>query len=433
MKLLVALSILAIFTIFNLSTISKADITWSEPTLLSDRSYNDAYRQCIGCYKDIIHVAWKDHSDIFNSGPDWDIFYRYRTIDGNWSSIELVSNRCDGDSTCLSLVVDDFGRIHIAWEDSSTIFDSNSDRDIFYRYRNIDGSWSPIELISNESNGMSGCPSITTDILGRIHIVWADYGINNSGVDADVFYREIINGSIGPIELISTNSSRDDFTPRITVDNLLTIHVVWYERYPDGYTVFYAYKPYNGFWSKPEVVSVNCDRSSVGPCIVVDSKNNVHIIWNDNTNLNCGYDYDIFYRIRYNNGSWSPIEVISKESHLDCEWPWMTIDDDTVYVAWCDKISGSDYDVVITYLENNEWVNPELVSRNSNHDSNWPRMVVDSNQTIHMTWWDDVDGHCEIFYSYGHVKRLSGRETPLYILPYLLWIIFLLGILMRKR
>gem|GEM_PF-5691925 len=431
MKSLTILYII-ILMLFSIPVVSKAGLEWSQPILLSPESYSDAYRQYLGYYRGVLHVAWKDHSDILDSGRDWDIFYRYRTINGGWSPIELVSDNCNGDSTCLSLDVDTLGRVHIAWQDSSNLFNSDSDRDIFYRYRTINGGWSPIELVSNESKGMSGCPFIAADSLGRVHIVWADNGINGSDSDLDVFYREIINGTLGPIELISINSSEDDFTPRIAVDNLLNLHVVWYEKSSNTYTVYYAYKPYDGYWSKPEVVSINCSGSSVEPCIVTDSKYNVHIIWNDNTNLNCGYDYDIFYRIKYKDDSWSSIKVISKNSHIDCKWPWMTIDqNDTIYIAWCDKVSGSDYDVVLTYKENDKWIPAEIVSKNSSYDSNWPRMVIDSNQTIHMTWWDDVDGHWEIFYSYGYKKNPVENNTSFSILPYLLLALLLLVFLKR--
>ena len=352
-----------VFIIFNLSAVSKADITWSEPTSLSPESYNDAYRQYLGYYKGVLHVAWKDHSDILNSNSDWDIFYKYKPSGENWSR--------------------------------------------------------PV-LVSTESTGVCSCPAIYVDSQNIIHLTWADTTpLKGSGVDSDIFYTHKApnDDSWAPIELVSKGSNFDSLGPSIVVDNNLTVHIVWYEKNSKGSRdILYSYRSH-GIWTDAEIVSENCTGNSVIPKISVDSRNNIHIIWNDNSNLfNNGRDYDIFYREKYANGGWSSIELVSKTSVSNCKWPTMYIDNyDNIHVAWCDQTSsgfnngnhtGNDYDVVYTYkTSNTSWYPINLISKNSVYDSNWPQLVVDDNGTVHMFWWDDINDHWQLFYSYGKYSK----------------------------
>ena len=295
--------------------------------------------------------------------------------------------------------------------------------------------WSDIEIVSAGVLGDAKQPSLFIDNDETYHLVWVDkINYEVSGSDYDIYYREKQKGgNWSDIELVSTESTGNSYDAKVVVDSSGVIHIAWRDETPCNISnayrnIFYKEKLTNGSWTDTKVISENATDVSTFS-IYVDHNKTVHIAWSDKYNYEESRDdYDIFYRIKYSNGSWSPIEVISKESHLDCKWPWMTVDqNDTIYVAWCDKVSGLDYDVVLTYRENGRWIHPELVSKDSSYDSNWPRMVIDSNQTIHMTWWDDVGGHWKIFYSYGYKKNLIEKDTPIYSLIYLISILFILS------
>ena len=39
----------------------------------------------------VVHIVWSDNTNYQGSGSDRDIFYKTRTIDGIWSSAEIVT------------------------------------------------------------------------------------------------------------------------------------------------------------------------------------------------------------------------------------------------------------------------------------------------------------------------------------------------------
>jgi hypothetical protein len=46
--------------------------------------------------------------------------------------------------------------------------------DLFYKTRNVDGSWTEGKNISNTSSGDSRATGIVIDISGKVHIVWTE-------------------------------------------------------------------------------------------------------------------------------------------------------------------------------------------------------------------------------------------------------------------
>ena len=101
-----------------------------------------------------------------------------------------------------------------------------------------------------------------------------------------------------------------------------------------------------------EVVSTESTSDSVSPSLAVDIDGNVHVAsnaWSDYGGS--GVDYDIFYKAKI-NGVWTATEVVSTESNLDTQVPSLAIDPDgNVHVAWQDYADylGSGGDGYILY------------------------------------------------------------------------------------
>jgi hypothetical protein len=74
---------------------------------------------------------------------------------GSWSVNEVVSTESTEHSGRLPLKVDDDGIVHIAWEDLTDYSSSGNDRDIFYKFKPSNGSWSITEVVSAESTSFS--------------------------------------------------------------------------------------------------------------------------------------------------------------------------------------------------------------------------------------------------------------------------------------
>jgi len=179
----------------------------------------------------------------------------------------------------------------------------------------------------------------------------------------------------------------------------------------------YSFKKKMTPWEKPIKISTGCSGNSVDPWIEIDSQNNIHIIWLDNSNINDnGRDYDIFYKTKSYSMEWSPISVVTIDSIANCKWPSMVISpSDTIHIAWSDiTIGSSDYDIFHMQKKTEEnWETPQKVTTESKYESNWPRFTVDINETIHMTWWDKTPERWISYYKEGTYKKtLEDTVTP---------------------
>lgn len=422
MKNIFRLLFIFFFSLLLCSISCLADYDWSQSMILSSESTSNAYRASVSVDRfDTFHVCWKDHSPIRNAGSDWDIFYRYKEHDKEWSRTELVTSLSTNDSNCLSIATDSFNTVHLVFKDQTDMIDAGSDWDIFYMYKPWNEPWSLPILLSTKSTDLSSCPFITIDNNDGLHVIWSDAtDLFESGNDMDIFYRyKPINENWSSIELVTLNSSVDTSDAVLVVDSTYIPHVVWYEENmtTENKDIMYTKKSDQDNWLSSEIVSSGCYMSSTDPSIVIDSNDGIHIIWNDKSNLmDNGEDYDIFYRSKPFSGEWYPIALVSTSSHTNGKWPIMKIDqNDTLYIAWTDKVlsdvSGSDYDIVLTYKPIDETFSPvEIVSKESNYDSNWPRFDIDSNGRIHMTWWDRTTDQWITYYNTGFPQVTSNNK-----------------------
>ncbi|MBA7506717.1 hypothetical protein ES706_05412 [subsurface metagenome] len=142
-----------------------------------------------------VHIAWHDYTAYSGSGTDVDIFYkRWNATTTTWTTTEVVSTESTGDSGYPTLAADGSGNVHIAWYDYTDYSGSGEDWDIFYkRWNATTATWTTTEVVSTESTSSSGYPTLAADGSGNVHIAWCD-GTNYGGSEADndIFYKKFI-------------------------------------------------------------------------------------------------------------------------------------------------------------------------------------------------------------------------------------------------
>ena len=240
-----------------------------------------------------------------------------------WTEIELVSSESSDSSTAKNVQIDNQGNIHCIWEDYSNYLGCGVDQDIFYKFYNKStASWSITEVVSTESTAESRIPDLAVDSKGNVHVVWYDgsnYG--GSGGDYDIFYKRknAATGEWIPTIVLSYFSSTVSLGPSIVVDSEDRVHVVWFDfenilgSGTDGDIVYTSLDPETFQWSDIEIVSTESTGNSFYPDITVDNEGNLHVAWGDYSDyLGTGTDSDIFYKrwvkaLDY----WTTTEVIS--------------------------------------------------------------------------------------------------------------------------
>ena len=314
-----------------------------------------------------IHVIWVDHTD-FSSGTDLDIFYKYWNVSSkSWSSIEEVSTESTEDSKFPSLAVDSSGNVFVTWNDLTDYSSAGNDYDIFFKKRNFTtGLWTTTEVISTISADGSYLGKIAVDSLGNIYIVWQDFtDYLSAGTDFDVFYRKWSSSSEtwSTVEVLSTDSTSASEHPYIEIDSFNNIHVVWHDQTNylssgSDADIFYKKLDFNlDSWLTTEVVSTESIGGSLYPTMVVDVVGGVHVVWRDNSDYaGSGSDADVFYKNRLTSNVWTTTEVVSAQSDAAVDYPTIVVDSfGGVHVAWEDLSNyagaGADSDIFYRYKE----------------------------------------------------------------------------------
>lgn len=413
---------------------------WSEAEIITKKSTGDAYRQCISLDSNgTIHLVWKDTSDIQDAGSDWDLFYATKPKESFWTEQTLITPDSTQSITCLSIGIDSTNQVHVAWKQQTNLI---NDTDIYYMKGSVTNGWTDPLLISINSSGICSCPSLYVDAFDTIHLSWADTTpIQDSGSDADLYYvKKPFSQDWSNIELVTPKSTEDAIDPYLIAGLDQKIHLVWYEKDNQGKStnIYYSMRSVSESWSTPYNVSEGCPGTSSDPTIQIDSDNNVHIVWNDNSVLfDNGNDYDLFYRKKSSNDVWDEIELVTPKSQSNCKWPTMLIHEEAVYVAWSDQTpynqNDTDFDICFSKKIDTSWVKPEIVSKESKVESNWPRFVIDANNEVHMTWWDRTPSQWVIYYSRGIPTESHTNETSLLSLMSIIVTIATYSYVIKKR
>lgn len=191
--------------------------------------------------------------------------------------------------------------------------------------------------------GGSVTPTVALDGVTTQFVIWADHTDPGGNPDLDLRLRFSAfppGGPVGPSAAIpGTTSFSEDLLPRNAVDSTGTVHVVYQGRFPNRYDIFYVSSNDGGVtWSAPFDVSAN-PGDSLAPAIAVDSANQLHVVWTDDTDLSGGAE--VFYRKRDALGNWSTPVNVSRRPGSVSSFPDVAVTSDgRVHVVWIDTTSG---------------------------------------------------------------------------------------------
>ncbi len=324
-----------------------------------------------------------------------------------WTPTERVSTESLDYSREPVLAVDRAGHVHVAWHDYTDYNGSGTDVDVFYkRWNATTGKWTLTEVISSESTGNSGIPTIALDPSGHVHIAWQDStNYSNCGTDLDIFYKRwnVTTGLWTQTKVITEGESRKSFDPKIATDLAGNIHLAYVQEYRSNsyyfpYLMRVEYRQWNSTtdtWSPPE------DATSSGfyigilpPSIGVDRFGNVHVVYSDGST---SASTCIYYACRNaKTGTWNLPERISEGYDLrisECYDPILTVDSSgNIYVIW-ERVSNNFWDVLYTSwnVTTRSWTQIQKISTDNSQFSLNPTIAADDFGNIHLAWSDGND------------------------------------------
>jgi hypothetical protein len=266
-------------------------------------------------------------------------------------------------------------------------------------------------------------PAIAVDSSDNIHVVWSEKTSNPAIINPEIFYNKSTDGGMSWTTKRLTWNSGGSWTPAIAIDSSDNIHVVWHDNSTAYTDIFYLKSTDGGAtWSSKRLTFNSSD--SFSPSIAVDSNNHIHVVWDDFT----PGTNDIYYKKSTDGGTtWSTKRLTwtSSNSHE----PIIASDkNDNLHVVWTDYTPGN---FEVFYKKSTDggvsWSTKRLTW---NMGGSWyPTIAFDSSGNIHLVWHDETPGNYEIYYKKSttggaswSTKRLTwssgdSRETAIAIDP----------------
>ena len=212
-----------------------------------------------------IHVVWYD-----DMTGNYEIYHKKSTNGGtNWTTKRLTWN--SGSSIVPSIAIDTSDNIQVVWQDSTP-----GKSEIYYKKSTNGGmNWTVKRLTWNP--GSSYYPDIATDVSDHTHATWYDW---TSGRD-DIYYMRSTDGGVSWSTKRLTWTAGASYNPSITSDSLNNIHIVWIEEI-GAYEIYYKRSSDGGMSWTTKRLTWN-GYGSYDPALATDSSNRIFVVWSDHS------------------------------------------------------------------------------------------------------------------------------------------------------
>ena len=198
-----------------------------------------------------------------------------------------------------------------------------------------------------------------------------------------------------------TWNSGNSYRPIIAIDSNNHLHMVWYDLTPPSREIFYKKSTDEGTTWTTRRLTFN-PGESYSPNIAVDSNDHLHMVWMDEPAANL----EIHYKKSTNGGTTWTTKRLTFNSG-DSREPKIAIDSsDRIHVVWRDLTPGySDIYYKKSTDGGTNWTTKRLTQ--SAGFSRHPEIALDSNNHIHVVFYDNAPGNYEIYYK----KSIDGGAT----------------------
>ena len=301
--------------------------------------------------------------------------------------------------------------IHVVWDDTTPV-----DHEIYYKRSTNGGTtWTTKRLTYTIGNSVFS--DVAVDSSNHVHIVWGDPSSGNF----EIFYRKSTDGgqTWDSAKKLTWNAGDSNFAA-LAVNSSSGIHVVWYDDTPGNHEI-YSRRSTNGgsTWTVTKRLTWN-SGSSYHPTITVDSTNNIHMTWNDDSNDG---NFEIYCKRSTDGGStWPKFKRLTRNAG-DSFRPVIAVgSSSTIHVAWHDRTFLSP-DIFYRRSTDggNTWDGAKRLTWNAGF-SEYPAIASDANNRIHVVWQDNSPGNLEIYHkrstnagsTWSKQKRLTWNPGPSY-------------------
>src|SRR5229473_2662472 len=339
-----------------------------------------------------INVVWQDSPDFFRTS---NVFFSRSSDAGNTFStpMNLSGTSSSAFYSTPQIAVHNAGNISIVWESDT------GNLAIWFSGSSDGGATFSAPTMLSTNTGGSIDSQIAVDKNGNINVVWEDDLAGHSDIS---FSRSADNGATfsPPMNLSNPlgNSLANSNSPRLALDLLGNIDVVWANDSPGNFDIFISRSTDGGVnFSGPKNISRSSTFSS-NPFIAVDAGGNINLVWAD---INpADLNTDIFFARSSDGGAtFSTAQNVSHSSGFSSN-PWLTVDAGAnINVSWEDNTPGN-RDIFFARSTDSGTTFPTPVNLSADSGlSLAAQIAADKNGNINVAWQDHTPGISQIFFS----------------------------------
>ena len=258
--------------------------------------------------------------------------------------------------------------------------------------------------------GLSSIPTLSSRNVvtfgSNVYIVWQD----NTPGNYDIFFKSSTdNGTtFGKTVNLSNNTGFSGY-PRLAAYGS-NVYIVWRDETPGNYDIFFKSSTDNGT-TFGKTVNLSNNTGFSGYPSISTFRNNVYIVWQDNTPGN-NYDYDIFFKSSTDNGTTfgKTVDITNNTgsainlSNINAIFssttgiqPQISTFSNNVYIVWQGK-SAQNYDIFFKASTDNGTTFGTAINLSNNTGfSGYPRLAVYGNN-VYIVWQDNTPGNYDIFF-----------------------------------
>lgn len=282
--------------------------------------------------------------------------------------------------------------------------------EIFYNTSTDEGaSWKTKRMTWN--SGFSYSAVAALDSNNHIHVAWYDTASGNW----EIHYKKSTNGGSSWITKRLTWYPTHSQHPAIAVGSNDHIHVVWDESFMADSNIYYK-KSTNGgtSWTTKRLTWTSGWADSAA--IAIDTNNHIHVVWEQQVAGN----NEIFYKTSTDGGTTWTTKRLTWYTNSSSTPSIASDSNNHIHVVWY-EIASSSMEIIYKKSTNGgvSWTKKRLTWNNG--DSYSPSIAVDSSNHIHVVWYDEAPGNYEIFHkmstdggSSWSTKRLSWTSGASY-------------------
>jgi hypothetical protein len=141
--------------------------------------------------------------------------------------------------------------------------------------REHNGTWF-LEGPISQGDSLSRNPGIAAGLDGSLHVAWEDQRDGNE----EIYYRRRAPGGEWMPEERLTFDELPSHEPAPAVAASGRVHLVWSDAYPGNFEIIHCYRDRDASWSAQRRLT-NHPGTSRSPATVVDSADELHLLWQD--------------------------------------------------------------------------------------------------------------------------------------------------------